>query len=181
MMLIKRILNKLKKMHPIGSIYITSKNTNPSNELGGTWELIDKEFAPVYGSTTSDTSLFVPNELESYTFYYSLSGHSVWFMLTFTPNSNITDTTKKIGTIHYDEVGLTRLPHSIRSVGFSDGANAMNCCSLGYDSGQIDSLDVIPDHNNPAGDRADVVFSINVPHVMMLDDFCNKFYWKRTA
>jgi hypothetical protein len=30
--------------HPVGSVLITSTNTNPSASVGGTWELIDKEY-----------------------------------------------------------------------------------------------------------------------------------------
>ncbi|MCI9586008.1 MAG: hypothetical protein HFH45_05200, partial [Bacilli bacterium] len=34
--------NLLNKTYPIGSIYITEKNTNPSETLGGTWEAYSK-------------------------------------------------------------------------------------------------------------------------------------------
>lgn len=30
--------NLLNKMYPVGSIYITNTNTNPSSTLGGTWQ-----------------------------------------------------------------------------------------------------------------------------------------------
>ena len=31
-------------VYPVGSVYITSTNASPASYLGGTWELIDKEF-----------------------------------------------------------------------------------------------------------------------------------------
>ena len=40
---IKRALNE--NLYSIGSIYVTSTNTNPGDILGGTWELVDKGFS----------------------------------------------------------------------------------------------------------------------------------------
>lgn len=46
----KKITQKNKElwdiMHPVGSIFITSTNSNPSTIFGGTWTLIDKGFNP---------------------------------------------------------------------------------------------------------------------------------------
>ena len=56
--------NNFDVMHPVGSILITSTNTNPSSELGGTWELIDKEFFELGIQDTTNSgsgTYFTPN------------------------------------------------------------------------------------------------------------------------
>lgn len=37
-MILKQILNRIKNIYPIGSIYISVNNVNPSTFFGGTWE-----------------------------------------------------------------------------------------------------------------------------------------------
>jgi len=46
--------------HPIGSVLITSTNVNPGTSVGGTWELVDKEFKSDYVDITMNWSKTIP-------------------------------------------------------------------------------------------------------------------------
>ncbi len=52
-MIIKQILNKLKNIYPVGSIYMSVNNTNPTTLFGGTWEQIKDTFLLSAGDTYS--------------------------------------------------------------------------------------------------------------------------------
>ena len=68
-----RILNN--KINPVGSVIVTPTNTNPSGTYGGTWTLIDKEFA----STAAVSGGFTINSTNcsSHSCYWSRAGHTV--------------------------------------------------------------------------------------------------------
>ena len=47
---------KLDKQYPVGSIYLSVNNTNPSELFGGTWERIKDKFLLASGDTYSNGS-----------------------------------------------------------------------------------------------------------------------------
>lgn len=45
--------NFLSKIYPVGSIYISEKNTSPASLFGGSWRCIQERF--LYAATASGT------------------------------------------------------------------------------------------------------------------------------
>lgn len=171
----------MTSMHPIGSVIITSTNSNPSTNLGGTWSLIDKELAPKTEYTTSGTSLFTPNNLSAFTARHTVAGHNGYIVLDFTSKSAFNDTWAVIGTFNFSALGVSRIGHSVQAVGFSDGGNAVLMCVLSYSTGEIGCHDIVGADSIAAGQKCMVTFNFPIHHNWMIDSACNKFYWKRTA
>ena len=168
--------------YPVGSVIITSTNSNPSSSYEGSWSLIDKELAPIHDNFSNvSTNCFTPKNLSSYNFMYAMAGHSGFIVLYFTPSRDMNDDTLVWGTVNWDALGVTRIAHSIRVCGWSDGGNSMFMSSLIYDTGEIQTPDIIPESKIAAGQTCWVTFNFVFKHDWMIDSKCNKFYWKRTA
>lgn len=176
--------NLINLMHPVGSILTTSTNTNPSATIGGTWDLVDKAFKsdyitldPVYWTNTNaelnDTSTV------------SLVDHSINIRLKITPSVQLTDSTVELGTLVIGSLGVLNLPYSIlNAVAQSDGGQCTICYNFAYDTGKLTVFDVINidgTHTMEAGQSFYVNIQEDIPYNLMTDDFCDKFYWKRTA
>lgn len=110
----------MTSVHPIGSVIITSTNSNPSSIYGGAWVLVDKEITNVSGWTDNDTSFFTPNNLYHWVFRYTISKNTLFLDIEFQANFTMSDTWGVIGTVHYDRLGFTRIGHTANSVGFCD-------------------------------------------------------------
>lgn len=75
----KPLINKLKELidiiYPIGSVYISTNNINPSNLFGGTWSQIKDSFLLACGNIYANGSVggeaSVKLEFENYS-------HKVW-------------------------------------------------------------------------------------------------------
>ena len=163
----------------IGDIVITSTNENPSSRLGGTWELIDKEFKStsiITGGLDYDTS-----KTSGGSCVYSKSGHSINFQINFTPTVSMGDTTVEWGYLNFDELGVSRLNHgAIRICGWSDSGNSILMGIIGGENGLLATNDVVGETS--IIDNACYFFlTIAVHFEYMLDSACDKFYWKRTA
>lgn len=163
--------------YPIGSVYIGTINTSPESILGGTWELIDKEFTP-----QTVTGTFTINTATSCEAKASLGGHSIELQLNFKAKSAIADSTVTIGTLTPSSVGVTEFPKSLYPTGSSDGGNAICACYFST-NGVFQILDGNPTGSSLTANQATYViitFAID-DFATMVDSFCNKFYWKRTA
>ena len=174
--------NNFKEVHPIGTVIITSTNTNPSSNLGGTWELIDKEFE----SEASDSNnMFSANsnncELTSY--YYTRSNHSIQIRLYFTNKVALSDTTVNLGNFDLENIGVTGLPFGLNNLlGSSDGGNAIFISTLDYSNGELDVIDIIGKNESIAANSScRLLFDVEINYNRMIDSFCDKFYWKRIA
>lgn len=58
-MILKQILNRLKNIYPIGSVYISVNNTNPSTLFGGSWVQFGQGRTLV-GVDTNDPNFDIP-------------------------------------------------------------------------------------------------------------------------
>lgn len=103
---IKKIWNKLDNIYPIGSVYITSTNTNPSAKLGGTWELVDKEFT-VYKN--GEEGVQKTTNVNSITVVVIRQGHSVFIRASYIPSVNLTDATIELFAFKQSTFGLKKL------------------------------------------------------------------------
>lgn len=179
--------NNFNEVNPIGSILITSTNTNPSSKLGGTWTLVNKEFSSVKGSDTGAGTYFSKNSTNvgSYSLYFVKNGNCIDIRLMVKNNVELSDDKIVLGNLLFEELGFSQLYYSLYShLGGTDGGNAVIQCTLMYDTGEVSANDVI--HKSNASNVATnseiyFEFSFTVPMEYMLDSACDKFYWKRTS
>ena len=166
-------------VHAVGSIVITSTNANPSAELGGTWELIDKEFKSE-ASSSDDLFTANSNNCELTSCYYTRSGHSIQIRLNFINKVTLGDTNIELGNFNLDVLGVTSFPYSLYNViGASDGGNALLTMFVNYTEGTLTHAESTNDVS--ANNSCYLLFDVDVTASRMIDSFCDKFYWKRTA
>lgn len=167
----------------IGDIVITSTNENPSSRLGGSWELVDKDFIEIAGNFTD---WFTPSSnITLNNFYVVRSKHSMKVRLDFTNKVALSDTAVVFGNIDYSSLGITDIRMSYSgSIAVTDGGNGIAEMNLHYSSGELSSVDVITKTSGgqiAANSSINYLIDINVRHYEMLDEACDKFYWKKTA
>lgn len=170
--------NNFKEVHPIGTVIITSTNTNPSSNLGGTWELIDKEFASL---ETSPNGFAASGNIDSPIACFSRSGHSIVFNLSFISTTSLSDDTVEIGTINFDELGISGLLANVRECGWTDAGNAILMFQVNSSNGILQCLDIVGPETITANAYCYVTIPFEFCKSRMLDSACDKFYWKRIA
>lgn len=183
----------LDLMHPVDSILTTATNTNPSATLGGTWELVDKEFRvnqlkldSSYWTNTNAT-LLTGGSTDDDASICSWTGHSIFIRLGIYPTIELTDATLSMGKLNLPALGITSLPYSTRfGVTSSDAGNCYINYSFLRDTGELivfDAINVDGAHSMTVGTERYFYVHIQeeIPYTLMNDDFCDKFYWKRTA
>jgi hypothetical protein len=189
--------NSLEAKHPIGDIVITPTNVDPSETLGGTWALIDKTFKENLELVTDISDLWESNS-DALTLQPSSSlnqtailntGHTLYVRLNLKLLSDITsgEAGTTIGTLNLDKCGVSQLAFSVtNAVAVSDGGNCTVCYNILTD-GRIqiaDILNIDDTHSIKVSSSGTVIIlnlSLPVKPEHMLDDFCDKFYWQRTA
>lgn len=176
-------------LYPVGSVYVTSTNSAPT--FGGTWTLFDKEFTAVTASQisvgTSNENDFVLNSTNttSMSAWVSRHGHSIYLSINaITFKVSVGGTNLALGTFKLPYLGAQYAVISPVIMGWSDGANAIIGMTLDRSTGALQSQNVVvrgTATSIAAGSSA--VFTVELPcdYTQMLDSFCGKFYWKRTA
>lgn len=163
---------------PVGSVVITSTNTNPNKDYGGTWELIDKEFAPGdnIGGWSHNTTNCSASDYD-----FSRAGHTLFFSGGVTSAIQWNDDDVHVGTVNFSSCGVSRIGSDCWFVGYTDAGNSGLMMKLKYDNGQLIIHDNFGDSYISAGRVCKWSCTVTVPMAYMLDAACNKFYWKRTA
>ncbi len=187
---------------PIGSTWIGGKNNgiiidedtgekipagpiNPSTLFGGEWELFDKGFktgvtVKKYGATDC---------LSSYEVISIRGGNSVRFRINLTTSKEINDNSFVLANINLADHGLFNdengyFPYGyLGGVAMSDGGQSVIQIELGA-GGELKTNDVINDdnkHNMPANSNFKFECTVIATPSQMLDEFCDKFYWRRIA
>jgi hypothetical protein len=196
----KAVADKISAFNlPIGSVLITSTNTSPATNVGGTWALIDKEYSSVAdprvseywtpnknGTTDADAAGFVirTNHLIDLTLQITTKT-----VVSVPNNSQIT-----LGTINHSKIGagdgigqllnFNYIGVSFANAVYTNNSTTESCiikCSLGS-QGEFSISDIYNTNRQlPVGTT--IYVNVSVPMRMndMSDSFCNKFYWKRTA
>ena len=173
--------NVLDYTYPVGSVYVSNTNTNPSGLLGGgSWELIDKEFSPLVAQGDTYFTINTDN-VTSATFYFARANHSIYTKIFFINKVALNDSSCNIGVVNLAQLGVSSLTHKKYTNGFSDGGNGIIMTILDGD-GTLDTVDVIGASENtiPAGVNCFAEFCHEISTENMLDSACDKFYWKRT-
>lgn len=171
----------LDLIYPVGSVYISSTNTDPNTVFGGgTWTLSHKRFAyqtienPVTYNTTN-TASGVSTAV--------LNGETIQLRMTYTLAVDTADTSVDIGQLDLSAIGLTG-KYSEIVLYISDGAGAIGMVQISS-TGAITNIDVvgksggtIPASGAYSGQvRASLMFGQG----SVVDSFCDEFHWVRTA
>lgn len=192
----------MNMIFPIGSIWVGGKNDkgekiDPATLFGGTWTLIDKNFE---NSTTSinsqDDSLLVSNLPSDFVVSVDAirAGNTLRMRIGIKSPRTYTDTNINIGQLNLNKVGVSNLSWSynylLGTTEYSTDETKRGAIIVGINhQGVIKHFDILP--ANGAEDvqyyykdaaysyYVDVTAPIPVHH--MLDSFCDRFYWQRTA
>ena len=177
----------LDLLYPVGSVYITSTNTNPSNNTllgGGTWELVKKGFkvTDVTDAVTWDTTNVVASSGQSVFF---LRDERISFRLRFTNKVAIADTTLTMGTINAAKIGLSGC-YYISFFAVNDTANTAVAMDINNTAPfAIRTIDVVGGGTIAASTSTSPTITVEGEMLFgqgsMVDSMCDKFYWKRTA
>ncbi len=169
----------IEDLCPVGSIYCNTTNTNPASKLGGTWALADKGFTPYCGN---DTTIFTPTSNVVVNSAHITRSHStIRICLSLAINTTLNDTGLALGTFNWEKVGITNMPMGYgKQVAYSDGAKGGIVWNLDY-TGGLNVLNVIEATSLESGHSYSLDFTFNVVPNTMVNSFCDKFYWKRTA
>ena len=173
----------LNAIYPIDSIITTSSNENPSSNLGGTWELVDKEFK---SEASNSNNIFTANTANCNvdSCYYTRGGHSLQIRVNLHNKVALTDSAVDLGNFNYDELGITTMPFGLYyELGTTDDGNGIFLFCVDYKSGNIESREVLSKNDNSIAVDSScyLLFEFVVTQSRMIDSFCDKFYWKRTA
>lgn len=179
------------QLHPVGSTYITSTNTNPSSILGiGTWELYDKEFAS-YSSTTSVLSIYTTYVSSVSGFLLVRKGHDITIRFQLTTNAALGYADRNLVNFTTSSIGLTSAYADWNVIGSSsNNSNNIDGIILGQLNGDNDNTTFIlssrstvtrvSEQQIPSGSIVSFLLKPLFTFDQMMDSACNKFYWRRT-
>lgn len=182
--------------NPIGSVVITSTNTNPGSTLGGKWSLIDKEYKNDYRATYNFSG-WTPNTTNGATLELSSrggfiwNGHSLFIQIVLvTPDNVELSSGAVLGTISRPSCGIKEngtfylCPENGIALVSTTDSNYTMSYDFYYD-GKITFKSIVSSSGTarttlPKGAKIYIDVPIQVVTNDMLDSFCDKFYWKRT-
>ena len=170
----------LDLLYPIGSVYISNTNTNPSESLGGTWSLIHKRLAY---KVVEDPVTFNTTNTQNGDSVAVLNGEVINLRLTFAPKVELNDNTIEIGQLNLDSIGLTGKYGEYASY-INDGAGGMALLYVS-NTGVIQTQEVI--NKTGTGTMAATTstgqarLTLMFAQTSMVDSFCDEFHWVRTA
>lgn len=178
-------------IYPVGSVHITATNSNPSSIYGGTWTLIDKEFttttAQQISCGTSEENDFVINTTNttSTSAWVSRQGHSIFLSINpITFKVAVSGTNLTLGTFKLPYLGAQAAAVSPTFTAISDGTHALVFMNINRSTGVLQSQDVVvrgTATSIAAGSTATFTIELPCDYTDMVNSFCNKFYWRRTA
>ena len=172
----------ISMMHPVGSIYTTSTNTNPSEILGGTWSLINKSFTP-YANSNSDYFVAQSN-VSGVTCSIVRNDSTIRVRLNCTLGYNVTDDSTLIGALQWEKIGVNTIPYTLYQYPAGcDGGAAVILLSINNENGNVQTIEAVGYNKGDStnGMAMYLDFTVPVRHTDMIDSFCNQFHWKRTA
>ena len=190
----------------VGNVLITSTNENPSTYLGGTWELIDKGFKNSGSTVMFDK--YVGDETyygaENYISRYSIHCFDKMRVICFRSQSTVRlrielylkkgvsfddGGVPEAALLDFSDFGFTNLPVSYNYIPcYTDRLSGKGLLMniLGNGTVRIDDI-LVDDHISnpelvvPSDHREALNIDITTPILIedMMDNYCDKFYWKR--
>lgn len=170
--------------HPVGSVFVTSTNTNPNTLLGvGSWTLIDKEFTPKHYTATTAPEYFTPAaDWYGVNLHYIAGGHSLRIRQAVQCDLALSDNGSLVGYFNWENFGVADIGDGIiEYTAYSDTANSGFVYNIAYDTGECKVVDVFDLATVPSDAPFYLDFVLVFDSGRMLDEYCNKFYWKRTS
>lgn len=171
----------LNTFFPIGSIYVTKTNSKPT--FGGDWTLINQSYAYKYldaGFVTFNTDNVTAGAM-----YAVIQGDCINMRIDFKPLTAWDDNAVEIGTLNFAAIGVTNgVSITEHALALSDGGQGYAYVTVHPTTGIITCIDTM---GVDGGDtiQAEQTFSLhlkyNVLNTRKLDEFCDRFYWERTA
>jgi hypothetical protein len=177
--------------HPIGSIICMSTNENPGTRVGGTWELVDKGLKSRWHNFKTEGGWSATNATVGDSSGARIGDHGLDIRLWLSNTITLSDATIQLGQVIPTALGLTRLPHDWKYVPFSyDGGGVKDV--VGTTCLTADGVITVEDIWTATADGASHGYAANsnlslqyyysyVPMEYMLDEACDKFYFKRIA
>lgn len=178
--------------YPVGSVYVSSTNTNPAATLGGTWELVDKEFTPKLDNITFDAlenktgyNTLCSGQLDKMTVICQRVGHTVRLRVQcyLKASTYYSDATVQLANFNFNDFGFTELPCGyFDKLCYADNLNDKGFLVSLSQTGTLNHKDIIGGTlTAPEGSTFYFDITSTISKSAMLDSFCGKFYWKRTA
>ena len=170
--------------YAVGDIIITSTPDNPAARYGGEWECFDKHLQVAYYSSGD---IFEPNTdyVSDYAIVVAAREHTLSIALSCTVvNTTLGDTNRSLGNVRWDRIGVTRMTNTQYNVNATDNTNGIVLTSLAYSSGLVTLVDTFPKGTATtlaSGTEIRGKYECPVFASYMLDAFCDKFFWKKTA
>ena len=185
---INKCISLKSEVYPVGSVYVSNNNENPGTMLGGKWSLIDKGFRALSKELTQGEDYTI-NETNCDTkteVVYTRTGNTLYVRVTLVNKVKITDTSLSMLTLNLNKIGVSQFAWSRSQIlGASDGGEGIVFAGLNYKSGEFSTQDVCMNNDGVTEMETGktTVFHITIPviYTFMLDEACDKFYWKRTA
>ena len=172
-------LGLVEDVYPVGAVYCSSTNTNPSTLFGGTWELIDKGYKDFTG--TVDNAFTPGQNVEQLPCYVTRGAKSVRIRPVLKVNTTLTDTAFELGAFNWANIGITSLPMGFEDmVSYDDAANGGIAWQVAWDTGKATQVDVVGASSIASGCTFTLELTATMCASRMVDSFCDKFYWKRT-
>lgn len=177
----------LQFVYPVGSIFISNTNVDPATFMGGEWELIDKHYKEwsFYSTDIEEVKTYVePNTSNATMTAFGIvrSEHSVYVRYYFKPTASIADSKVSIGTLKFDKFGIKNelyLGIYDLPIGSENGIVLMN---IAAGSGEMYTSDVVVKGSSTSVGTSETIrfeFEVRTPKEYMLDEHCDKFFWKR--
>lgn len=173
--------------YPVGSVVCMSTNDDPSTYYGGTWELIDKQFKHQQWLTANMSDIFTFEAATTITTgCINLREHCICIeRMSVQTTSTISESTVTFGTFKLASLGVSGGAMSTNKyfTAQSDGGNGIAMMAI-TTSGIFETLDrvtVTSGGTIAGGNNMNFSFDIQLRMTEMLDSFCDKFYFKRTA